>query len=98
MRKRVMILICSIFIIVIGVLIGLFLLKDKNKLNNVRLEDDFYTYINYEEFQKKDIPSNTGGWDRFSEIQLDVDVKSYFIAMDLYKNGKNKKIRDYYDT
>ncbi len=97
-RKNLIILFSSIVLTIIGLLIGLLLLDGKEVTNKVRLQDDFYNYINYEEFQERSIPKSIGGWDRFSEIQTDVNTKVYFIIKNMILKKENKKINDYYET
>ncbi len=97
-KQNVIILLVSTIITIAGVLLGLEMLDGKYETKKVRLQDDFYTYINYEEFQKRKIPSDIGGWDRFSEIQTDVNSKVYLIVKEMLSDNENKKLNDYYET
>lgn len=75
------------------------------KTKQIRLEDDYYEYINGTLLHKKRIPADETGWNYFSEIndnvekQLNEDLKEIVNNKDEYnKNSNERKIADIYLT
>ena len=105
MKKKTGVIIYIIVIVLfitVGVLLGLLLLDnkkdDKKQHVNSELKDDFYTYVNKETFERRDIPSSVGGWDNFSDIQSDVNSKMYVILRELIGKNGEEKVKKYYET
>lgn len=75
------------------------------KTKQIRLEDDYYEYINGALLQKKKIPADETGWNYFNEIsykvekQLNQELKEIVNKKDEYeKNSNERKIADVYLT
>ena len=76
-----------------------------NKTKQVRLQDDYYEYINGDLLKKKQIPADEAGWNYFSEVsnraekQLDQVLKQTISHRDEYeKNTSEYKIASIYLT
>ncbi len=95
-------LVITLLFITVGVLTGLLLYNNKSEKRtsdgSLRLEDDFYTYVNKETFDRREIPLSMGGWDKFSDIQSDVNDKVYVVIKELIGKNGEEKVKKYYDT
>ncbi|MSS63918.1 M13 family metallopeptidase [Velocimicrobium porci] len=76
-----------------------------NKEGQVRLQDDYYDYINGSLIQKKQIPADETGWNYFNEVsnqaekQLNDELKHIVTHRDEYeKNSSEYKIASIYLT
>lgn len=113
--KRIVIFLCSIIIVSV-ILSSCNKLAGKGqktddttvfseKTKQIRLEDDYYQYINNSLLQKKKIPADETGWNYFSEIgrkvedQLNHILKEIVKSKDEYdKRSEKRKIADIYLT
>lgn len=87
-----------ILTITVGVLLGLLLLDNKTPVVRSTLKDDFYMYINADEFARRDIPSANGGWDRLSDLQINVNTRIYSITNELVRNNNDNKVKKFYSV
>lgn len=73
--------------------------------DSVRLQDDYYEYVNHDLLEKKEIPGDSGSWSYFYELQqntyeaLDGILKDAVDKRDQYEAGSvQQKISDLYLT
>lgn len=54
--------------------------------NNVRLEDDFYSSINYNEIKKMKIPESSSSWSKFHDAQLTVNTNKQKLISEILED------------
>ena len=93
MKKYIKILI--IFIITCGIVLGVIILNpfSKNKSNKKEekpnLKDDFYTAINYDLFESREIPKDEVGWSIIKDIDKEISDEKKDMVKELLKDKNN---------
>lgn len=54
--------------------------------NNVRLEDDFYSSVNYSEIKKMKIPASSSSWSKFHDAQLTVNTNKEKLILEILED------------
>lgn len=95
-----------LFVAIIAALFGgiylsnhIFLDNSSLKLNksDVRLEDDFYSNVNYDVIKKMKIPSSSSSWSKFHDAQMIVNTKKQSIISKIIEDEdfSNENMENY---
>lgn len=72
--------------------------KETKKNERPRLEDDFYTYINYDDLQKITISKDKPGWSVLRDITNKIEEEEDKIVEEMLKDSSNKNMQNLYSN